>query len=74
MFRFFHSNQPSMSGDRNASRLLIFAMAIIFFGLPLLGLLDSKTSSNGIPAVYLYFFIIWAIIILLTFLINLRNR
>lgn len=50
--------------DRRGQRLAaVFAFGALVFNYPLMTLLSSDNTLLGIPVLYLYLFILWALII-----------
>jgi len=61
-----------MTRDKmNARRLVgLFLMGVLIFNFPLLSLFNRPVLILGIPALYLYLFIAWSLIILLMLILS----
>jgi predicted permease len=52
--------KPTLKGQRLAA---LFVLGCLLFNYPLLSLLDSRDFIWGIPALYAYLFVAWALFI-----------
>lgn len=59
-----------MSKDKKQKLVGIFALAILLFNFPLIGLFSDQGLIFSLPVLYVYVFCSWAVIILLTYLVN----
>lgn len=55
-----------MSDDKNAKFLLIFGLGFLFLNFPILALFGTEGKIMGIPVLFVYVFLIWLGLILLT--------
>ncbi len=63
-------NRPPLTKqDRQARLIGIFLMAVLLFNFPLLGMFDKGEKWGSVPALFLYIFIAWVLLILLVFLV-----
>lgn len=53
-----------MADDRSGKLIIVFIMALLLFNYPLLSIVDRKELVWGIPKLYWYLFVVWALIIL----------
>ena len=55
------------AGSRRSERLIaLFVIAFLLFNYPLLSLFARDTLVFGVPLLYAYLFVVWAVIIALT--------
>ena len=52
--------RPSIKGQRLAA---LFLLGFLLLNYPLLGLFSGPTSLLGIPLLYAYVFVVWALLI-----------
>ena len=52
-----------MADDRKSKLLISFAIFLMLFNYPLLTLVDRKELWLGFPALYIYFFLVWGVMI-----------
>jgi len=58
-----------MSDERSSKLLITFAVFLALFNYPLLNIVDQRKMYFGFPALYFYFFVVWATMILVVALI-----
>jgi hypothetical protein len=58
------SNQTARRGMRNQRLIALFFLGCLLFNYPLLSLFGGRVA--GIPTLYLYLFLVWALFIGLT--------
>lgn len=55
----------SVSNDRHAKLLITFGVFLFLLNFPMLDIVDRAELWFGVPALYFYFFFIWALLIVL---------
>lgn len=55
----------SAANDRHAKLLITFGLFLLLLNFPMLGIVDKAELWFGVPALYFYFFFIWALLIVL---------
>ncbi|MFM8374224.1 MAG: hypothetical protein ACKOCO_17760 [Bacteroidota bacterium] len=64
-----------MSDDKSARLIILFVVAVMLLNYPLIGIFDRRQLQHGIPVMYGYLFVVWALIVLLVGLaVQNRNR
>lgn len=58
-------SRPNITSERLVS---LFLLGVLLFQMPLLSIFDVPEYVLGIPRLYLYLFVAWAILIVLTML------
>jgi hypothetical protein len=53
-----------MSDDKSAKLLLTFFLFLFLLNYPLLTIVDKTVLWFGVPALYFYLFLVWAILII----------
>ena len=43
----------------------LFAFFFLFFNFPILGLIDDQARLGGLPAIFMYFILVWLILIII---------
>lgn len=51
---------------RSARMVAVAALAVLLFDFPLLALFDIDVSVLGIPVLWAYLFVVWAVVIAVT--------
>lgn len=55
---------------RHEQKLIILSLVLLLgFNMPLLLIFDSAEAIGGIPVIYIYFFSLWVISVLVSFLV-----
>lgn len=55
---------------RHEQKLIILSLILLIgFNMPLLLIFDSAQAIGGIPVIYIYFFSLWIISVLVSFLV-----
>lgn len=62
-----------MTANHKARLVLLSLLALCLFNFPLIDIVDHHRSADGIPALYLYLFGVWVLIIVWTLLLNYRK-
>lgn len=65
-----HSKSYFMNKDKWQKLIGIFALAILLFNFPIIGLFSGKGWILSMPVLFVYIFCSWALIILLTFWVS----
>lgn len=52
-----------MASGRSEKLLIVFAIFLLLFNYPILNIADRKERWMGMPLLYLYLFMTWAIMI-----------
>jgi hypothetical protein len=65
-----HSKPYFMNKDKWQKLIGIFALAILLFNFPLINLFSGTGWIFSLPALYVYIFFCWALIILLTYWVS----
>lgn len=52
--------------SKNQKLVAVFLLGFAFFNYPLLQIFNKPTTVFGIPVLYVYIFLVWLILILLT--------
>ena len=55
-----------MVNDKSWRLIGIFLLAAVLLNFPIIGIFDSNARLWGVPALYLYLFGIWGLLIILT--------
>ena len=55
-------NRSGITGERCVA---LFLLGVIAFNPPLLSIFSAEHSVNGIPALYIYFFAAWSVLLVL---------
>jgi|APTNR8051073442_1049403.scaffolds.fasta_scaffold00317_34 hypothetical protein len=55
-----------MVNDKTAKLALLFVLAAILFNYPVLGLAGQDSRVGGMPVLYVYLFVAWLLIIVVT--------
>jgi hypothetical protein len=63
--------RSTMKGPRLVA---VFLLGVLLFNYPLLALFNRETSVYGIPLLYFYVFLAWALLIALLALVIERSR
>ncbi|MBY0266533.1 MAG: hypothetical protein K2W84_08990 [Burkholderiales bacterium] len=63
--------RPTLKGQRLAA---LFLLGFLLFNYPLLSLFGGNTRIWGIPLIYLYIFVAWAVVIALMALVIERKE
>ncbi len=64
-----------MSDDKSAKLIIIFVVAVLLLNYPIMGIFDKRELRYGIPMLYYYLFVVWALLIVLIGLaVQNRNR
>jgi len=64
----------AMSNERNSKLLITFAVFFLLFNFPILGIVDRQRVWFGLPATYLYLFLVWLLLIIVVAVIVSPNQ
>ncbi|MFK7950815.1 MAG: hypothetical protein AB8G11_24750 [Saprospiraceae bacterium] len=69
-------NQTSIMGnDRNSKLIGIFLLFALLLNFPIIGIFSENGMLLGIPSLYFYLFLAWALLIVIMYLIsNKKNK
>jgi hypothetical protein len=59
-------NHPGIAGERLVA---LFILGVLLFSPPFLQIFDNSATLIGIPVLYLYLFVAWAVLIVLMALV-----
>ena len=63
-----------MSANRIAKFILLFFIALLLFNFPILGLFGGEVQLADFPILYLYFFLVWAVVIAMIYWLSKPKR
>ena len=63
-----------MADDRQSKLFITFGMFLVLLNFPMLAIVDKSELQFGVPVLYLYFFLMWAAMILIIALIMRKKK
>ncbi len=63
-----------MGNDRNSKLVGIFLLFAILLNFPIIGIFNEDGMLLGIPSLYFYLFLIWALLIIVMYLMSDRTH
>ena len=63
-----------MGNDRNSKLVGIFLLFAILLNFPIIGIFNKDGMLLGIPSLYFYLFLIWALLIIVMYLMSDRTH
>jgi len=69
-----HNNLSIMGNDRNSKLVGIFLLFAILLNFPIIGIFNEDGMLLGIPSLYFYLFLIWALLIIVMYLMSDRTH
>lgn len=63
-----------MGNDRNSKLVGIFLLFAILLNFPIIGIFNEGGMLLGIPSLYFYLFLIWALLIIVMYLMSDRTH
>lgn len=63
-----------MGNDRNSKLIGIFLLFALLLNFPIIGIFSKNGMLFGIPSLYFYLFLVWALLIIIMYLISKNKR